>query len=237
MSAWQEGAKRLLDGHLFAAAKQRLGQRAVSAISTTTQAGNQWVAFAAAIKAITAERWLFWSAWNIAAPLRANAMCTAIAGAPGRNGTAHPPSFSHLLNKALPARQAWLGCAAPQSASPVTPCVEGLMRHRTAGRLIQNKLVSPKHGSCFWIDSAAIHSSRVSGAHHASCRCPTATADEHIRHFFALSFSLGERTALPVNFRCALLGGRKPQFRSRHMSRMFLVAQPHSAAFLHICRT
>ena len=149
MSAWQEGAKGLLDGHLFAAATQRLGQRAVSAISATTQVGNQWVAFAAAINAITAEFWLFWSAWNIAAPLRANAMCTAIAGAPGRNGTAHQPSFSHLLNKALPARQAWLGCAAPQSASPVTPCVEGLMRHRTAGRLIQNKLVSPKHGSCF----------------------------------------------------------------------------------------
>ena len=149
MSAWQEGAKGLLDGHLFAAVTQRLGQHAVSAISTTTQAGNQWVVFAAAINAITAERWFFWSAWNIAAPLRANAMCTAIAGAPGRNGTAHQPSFSHLLNKALPARQAWLGCAAPQSASPVTPCVEGLMRHQTAGRLVQNKLVSPKHGSCF----------------------------------------------------------------------------------------
>ena len=154
-----------------------------------------------------------------------------------RNGTAHQSRFSHLSNKALPVRQARLGCAAPQSASPATPCVEGLMRHQTAGRLMQNSLTSPKHGSCFWIGSAAIHSLGVSGAHHASCRCPTATADEHIRPFFALSFSLGERTALPVNFRCALLGGRKPQFRSRHMSRMFLVAQPHSAAFLHICRT
>ena len=216
MSAWQEGAKGLLDGHLFAAATQRLGQRAVSAISTTTQVGNQWVAFAAAINAITAEFWLFWSAWNIAAPLRANAMCTAIAGAPGRNGTAHQPRFSHPSNKALPGCQARLGCAAPQSASPATPCVEGLMRHQTAGRLVQNNLASPKHGSY---------------------RCPTATADEHIRPFFALSFSLGERTALPVNLRCALPGGRKPQFRSRHTSRMFLVAQPHSATFLHICRT
>ena len=232
-----------MDGHLFAAATQRLGQRAVSAISTTTQVGNQWVAFAAAIKAIkaikaiTAEFWLFWSAWNIAAPLRANAMCTAIAGAPGRNGTAHQPRFSHPSNKALPGCQARLSCAAPQSASPATPCLEGLTRHQTAGRLVQNNLASPKHGSCFWIGSAAIHSSRVSGAHHASCRCPTATADEYIRHFFALSFSLGERAALPVNLRCALPGGRKPQFRSRHTSRMFLVAQPHSAAFLHICRT
>ena len=195
------------------------------------------MAFAAAIKAITAEFWLFWSAWNIAAPLRANAMCTAIAGAPGRNGTAHQPRFSHPSNKALPGCQARLSCAAPQSASPATPCLEGLTRHQTAGRLVQNNLASPKHGSCFWIGSAAINSSRsvapITQAAVATQRQRMGT----VCHFFALSFPLGERTALPVNLRCALPGGRKPQFRSRHMSRMFLVAQPHSAAFLHICRT
>lgn len=112
---------------------------------------------------------------GISPRLRAPTQCAQ--PSPGRNGTAHQPSFPHLSNKALPVCQARLGCAAPQSASPVASCVEGLMRHQTAGWLVQNSLASPKHGSCFWIGSAAINSSRVSGAHHASCRCPTATAD------------------------------------------------------------